>query len=74
MPDARSLPKAGMMGARWVAGGVTVTACAPGGACGRRVCAGDRLLSLDGVAVADVSEVRALMWDKQPGEVTRISA
>lgn len=71
MPDARSLPKAGMMGATLEPSehGVTVTACAPGSACeaaGLRK--GDRLLSLDGVAVADVSEVRALMWDKQPGE------
>jgi uncharacterized iron-regulated protein len=75
MPDARSLPRAGMMGATLEPGengGVTVAACMPGSACeaaGLRK--GDRLLSLDGVAVADVSEVRALMWDKQPGETVQ---
>lgn len=71
MPDARPLPAPGVIGAMLEGDerGVKVLSCVPGSACeSAGLQRGDRLLSLEGVEVADMSAVRALMWDRRPGE------
>lgn len=76
MPHERPLPPAGKIGALLESDdrGVRVVSCEPGSACeSAGLQKGDRLLSLAGQPTPDMSTVRAIMWDKRPGEIVTAS-
>lgn len=72
LPGARSLPPAGRMGAFLSdedGGGVKVTSCVEDSACEQAgIQRGDRLLAVDGTGVDSVGGVRALLWERAPGD------
>jgi uncharacterized iron-regulated protein len=76
LPQERALPPAGSMGAFLDDDekGVRVRSCVTGSACeeaGMR--RGDRLLAINGFAVDSVAGVRALLWDRSPGDRISVS-
>lgn len=76
MPHARDLPPAGKIGALLEGDerGVKVLSCEPGSACeSAGLQKGDWLVSLEGQPTPDMSTVRAIMWDKRPGEMVTAS-
>ncbi|MDX9740001.1 MAG: ChaN family lipoprotein [Gammaproteobacteria bacterium] len=76
LPQERALPPAGRMGAFLDDDekGVRVRSCAAGSACEELgIQRGDRLLAVNGKAVDSVGGVRALLWDRSPGERISIS-
>lgn len=78
-PQRRSLPAAGRIGALLDGDedGLRIRSCTSGSPCetaGLRP--GDRIASIDGEPVADLADLRVILWDKSPGdtitlEVTR---
>jgi uncharacterized iron-regulated protein len=76
LPQERALPPAGRMGAFLDddENGVKVRSCVADSACEEAgIRRGDRLLAIDGSAVDSVSGVRALLWDRLPGERISVS-
>ncbi len=76
MPESRALPPAGMIGARLNPGedGLKVASCSSGSACEEiGLQEGDRLLAIDGVALAGMADLRVLMWDKEPGDTVTLT-
>jgi uncharacterized iron-regulated protein len=70
------LPKAGKLGVSIVDGANSIrisefTAGSSAQAAG--IAVGDHILSLDGVKVANTAELKALMFDKQPGERVQVA-
>lgn len=70
-PEPRSLPPAGKLGAILEEQDeqLSVLSCLSDSPC-RKVGMkqGDRLVSIDGAAIADLTDLRLALWDKQPGE------
>jgi hypothetical protein len=65
------LPKAGKLGVSIVdvANGVLISAFTPGSAAqDAGMAIGDRIVTLDGVKVSSILELKSLMFDKRPGE------
>ena len=74
-PREQALPPGGRLGALLDAQGehVSVASCAPDTPCQAvGLKAGDRLLSIDGQAIAGMADVKLALWDKQPGERVRL--
>lgn len=71
MPEQRSLPPAGLIGARLEVdeNGLTIASCSPDSACEEAgLQTGDRLLEIDGNQLLDMADLRLLMWNKSPGD------
>jgi uncharacterized iron-regulated protein len=69
------LPKAGKLGVSIIDGsdGVRITELTPGSAAlAVGLTVGDRIVALDGVKVANVPELKSIMFDKQPGDRMRV--
>ncbi len=76
MPDEHTLPPAGMIGAMIDSDdeGLMVASCSEGSACEEiGLQRGDRLLSIDGIDLAEMADLRVLMWDKRPGDTVTLT-
>lgn len=76
MPDERALAPSGKIGVTLEPEGQTmkVISCAADSPCAAvGVKKGDQLLAIEGVPVADMSSVRALMWERKPGDVVSVT-
>ncbi len=72
LPQPQQLPPAGMLGVTLEmmrGGGVRLRDVGEAGAAARAGARdGDRLLAIDGEPVADLADVRTVMWEKMPGD------
>ncbi len=76
MPDERALSPAGLIGALIDTdeAGLMVSSCSTGSACEEiGLQRGDRLLSIDGVGLAAMSDLRVMMWDRLPGDTVTLT-
>jgi uncharacterized iron-regulated protein len=76
VPDEQTLAPAGRIGVTLEHDGkaMKVVSCAAGGACAAAgLKKGDEMVAIDGVPVADMNDVRVLMWDRRPGETLKVT-
>lgn len=76
MPDEQALSPAGLIGALIDTdeAGLKVSSCSAGSACEEiGLQRGDRLLSIDGVGMTAMSDLRVMMWDKLPGDTVTLT-
>lgn len=74
-PKEQSLPPVGRLGALLdeQGGQLSVASCAPDSPCQKvGLQPGDRLVSIDGQAIATMADLKLVLWGRQPGEKVRL--
>jgi len=75
LPEPDRLPESGRLGVALEPGEqrLTITGVTDGGAAAAAgIRTGDVLERIDGIPVADMSDVRAALWDRRPGDVVEV--